>query len=675
MNQKIHSKNISKFKNIKITPTLILLFIIIAIETSIIIYSNIIEIKFHLGYDASGAYLQAVEVWRCKSLVPDTYKMITTLGIDSPVPIAALLYGITNNIFLSYGITNLILDILITFLLVLLLKEFNVDLPSILLGIILLLCPFMTPDHYTDNNLSYYAMVLGEQGSYSIKVIAMLCLLLTIMKLEHNKSCYFSMFAAIFLNIITSISSGIYIAITILVPCFIYYLVKIIYKNSIIELKNKGFLFIITQLILSFILKQLSTMFFSFESKESSLMLTGIYQFWKNLGSVIMGYFQFFSAISINTTTSIFSIRGILQLVSISIILILFILFITSIKQGISNIKKRKTDFSFLLPHIIIFTNIAVFIFSYTLYDNLFFEYRYFIIIYLMQIIICCTAIKKFSSIAIIKNMILCLFPFLLLVETLLTFNLYHKDTIDNETINAIIKDIDSLDIPVAYVWGNSYVQMSIECRNLRVMDLNVVYKTMTNGSYKEPCHYGEYNYFEENSEWNGRTALITTLYDYYELPEYIHNKYTYTNSYGEYMIFVSDINPFDLCAFKSQCTTNINFMYTAGVNIINGYIDSSTGNLIEHSDITGEFMTMELPDVDSGKYDFKFDMLLEKSNDFSNITMGIYNSDTDELILSSDITSSEATIELSSTSNICLKFYKTENIDINFHSVIIEKK
>ena len=67
--------------------------------------------------------------------------------------------------------------------------------------------------------------------------------------------------------------------------------------------------------------------------------------------------------------------------------------------------------------------------------------------------------------------------------------------------------------------------------------------------------------------------------------------------------------------------------------------------------------------------------MLLEKSNDFSNITMGIYNSDTDELIFSSDITSSEATIELSSTSNICLKFYKTENIDINFHSVIIEKK
>ena len=178
-------------KDNKITPKGILfifMLFVIVVQSAIIIYSNLFELEHHLGFDASSAYLQAVEIWRCKSLVPSTFALTTTLGLDSPTPLAALFYGITGNIFLGFGIANIILDVVIAVIFYNLLKEFKLSAFEIALGFIFLLCPFMTPDHFIDNNLSYFAMVLGEQGSYSVKIITMLLLLWVVVQLEHRNN-------------------------------------------------------------------------------------------------------------------------------------------------------------------------------------------------------------------------------------------------------------------------------------------------------------------------------------------------------------------------------------------------------------------------------------------------------------------------------------------------------
>ena len=73
-------------KDNKITPKGILfifMLFVIVVQSAIIIYSNLFELEHHLGFDASSAYLQAVEIWRCKSLVPSTFALTTTLGLDS----------------------------------------------------------------------------------------------------------------------------------------------------------------------------------------------------------------------------------------------------------------------------------------------------------------------------------------------------------------------------------------------------------------------------------------------------------------------------------------------------------------------------------------------------------------------------------------------------------------
>lgn len=682
-------------KDNKITPKGILfifMLFVIVVQSAIIIYSNLFELEHHLGFDASSAYLQAVEIWRCKSLVPSTFALTTTLGLDSPTPLAALFYGITGNIFLGFGIANIILDVVIAVIFYNLLKEFKLSAFEIALGFIFLLCPFMTPDHFIDNNLSYFAMVLGEQGSYSVKIITMLLLLWVVVQLEHrnnkalqagsenvshnNIKLYISIVFATLFSMLTAISSGIYVAITILVPCVFYYVFKIIYKNSLKVLKDYGFIFTMAQLVLTFACKAISGHIFVFQSKESSMVLTGIYEFWHNIGSLIMGYLQLLCGISIETTTSLFSFRGIIQILSIGFILFILILMVISVKRIIKEIKQKDIDFTEIIPYTIILVNIAIFIFSYTLYDGYFFEYRYLIIVYLMQIVICLKAINKLSDEHIFKALITFAISFVLLCESVGLFRLYHEKTIDSDTLVPLLEEVDTLDVPIAYVWGTTSAQMQIDARNFRIMDLNLVYRTLTDDTYQRSNRWGDYLYYDENSQWTGRTVLITTLDDLTTLPEFIADKYTFVNNYSDYLIYVSEINPFDLTAFDNNCTENINFMYSEGVDIGEAELDSN-GYLIADDTVSGNIMNMTLPCVEAGTYSVTINYSSDDNN--SDTYFEICNLTDDSVIAKASATAYNETtidnIEVNDTSDLIIKCFKKDGYSLTLKNVHINRK
>lgn len=640
-------------KDNKITPKGILfifMLFIIVVQSAIIIYSNLFELEHHLGFDASSAYLQAVEIWRCKSLVPSTFALTTTLGLDSPTPLAALFYGITGNIFLGFGIANIILDVVIAVIFYNLLKEFKLSAFEIALGFIFLLCPFMTPDHFIDNNLSYFAMVLGEQGSYSVKIITMLLLLWVVVQLEHrnnkalqagsenvshnNIKLYISIVFATLFSMLTAISSGIYVAITILVPCVFYYVFKIIYKNSLKVLKDYGFIFTMAQLVLTFACKAISGHIFVFQSKESSMVLTGIYEFWHNIGSLIMGYLQLLCGISIETTTSLFSFRGIIQILSIGFILFILILMVISVKRIIKEIKQKDIDFTEIIPYTIILVNIAIFIFSYTLYDGYFFEYRYLIIVYLMQIVICLKAINKLSDEHIFKALITFAISFVLLCESVGLFRLYHEKTIDSDTLVPLLEEVDTLDVPIAYVWGTTSAQMQIDARNFRIMDLNLVYRTLTDDTYQR------------------------------------------SNRWGDYLIYVSEINPFDLTAFDNNCTKNINFMYSEGVDIGWAELDSN-GYLVADDTVSGNIMNMTLPGVEKGTYSVTINYSSDDNN--SDTYFEICNLADDSVIAKASATAYNETtidnIEVNDTSDLIIKCFKKDGYSLILKNVHINRK
>jgi hypothetical protein len=678
------SKNISeilkKGRNLT-TKELIFIFMIftICVQVAVIIYSNLVEIRYHIGYDASSAFLHSVEIWRSKSLTPSTYAVTTTLGFDSPDIIAALLYGLIGDIFTAFGLANIILDIFLCIAFYLLLREFNLSKIQTALGFVFFLCPFMTPDTYTANNLSYFAMVFGEQGSYSVKILAMLLIVIVIMRLEHGKKCTAVLIASLFVNALTSFSSGIYVAVTILVPCLFYYVLKIIYNNTFRELKSFGFIYVIAQLFLSFASKTLSSHIFSFEAKEGELFLTGVDDFWVSIGSVIMGYFRLLCGISLETSVGVFSLRGILQVLSVCFILIMAVLTCISANHLIKQIKSRNIDFSKIIPFVVIFTNICIFAFTYTLYDGMLFEYRYLIIVYLMQIIICCMATDKLSEKSILKSMVLFGVTFILLIETVGIFRYYHMGRIENyDDIVAMQEKIDSMDAQIAYSWGSSSDSLFIDSRNFRIMDLDAVYICMMDGTYNKHGEWGDYLYYVENGEWDGCTALITTESDFLTLPKFLADQYVYVDTYGAYQLYVSDVNPFDLSAFKNSCDTNINYMYSDGVDILDGKLDAD-GNLTTEATTSGNIMNMTLPAVDTGNYSVTLKYDVHESGASSNLYVRILNADTGDLLATGDLPSTQTSVTIDGiavdeTSNIIIKCYQSSGVSVTLKKVVVEK-
>lgn len=293
-----------------------------------------------------------------------------------------------------------------------------------------------------------------------------------------------------------------------------------------------------------------------------------------------------------------------------------------------------------------------------------------------MQIIICLKAVNKLTDEHIFKGLITFAISFVLLCESIGLFRLYHQTTIDSDTLVPLLDEVDSLDVPIAYVWSPTSAQIQIDARNFRVMDLNIVYRALTDNTYQRSNRWGDYLYYDENSQWTGKTVLITTLDDLATLPEFISNKYTFVNNYGDYLIYLSEINPFDLTAFDNNCTENINFMYSEGVDIGSAKLDSN-GYLMADASTSGNIMNMTLPDVEAGTYSVAINYSSDGNN--SDTSFEVYNLSTDSIIAKTSFTADNTTtinnIEVQDTSDLIIKCSKESGYSLILKDVHINKK
>ena len=217
---------------------------------------------------------------------------------------------------------------------------------------------------------------------------------------------------------------------------------------------------------------------------------------------------------------------------------------------------------------------------------------------------------------------------------------------------------------------------MQIDARNFRIMDLNLVYRTLTDDTYQRSNRWGDYLYYDENSQWTGRTVLITTLDDFTTLPEFIADKYTFVNNYSDYLIYVSEINPFDLTAFDNNCTENINFMYSEGVDIGEAELDSN-GYLIADDTVSGNIMNMTLPCVEAGTYSVTINYSSDDNN--SDTYFEICNLTDDSVIAKASATAYNETtidnIEVNDTSDLIIKCFKKDGYSLTLKNVHINRK
>ncbi|MCI8285817.1 MAG: hypothetical protein HFE90_11300 [Firmicutes bacterium] len=514
-----------------------------------------------MGFDASSYYLKSIEMWNQKSLFIDNWQEQTTLYIDSPVPIAALLYGIINNIYIAYGISNIItlLVILVIFISILRTVEFN-NL-AISLSLCLILCPLINISFNNANDLGYISCMLTSAGYYSIKILICLIVIRSVLGIINKEKIKALMIICFILEFISSISSGWYILITIICPLCIYCVYRIFKTNSIYANPKILYLFIFSSIILCFIGKFISTAIIGFESKDSSLNLITIDKLWDNIGSIVLGYIELICGL--NSSAQVISIIGIFSLIGLGMFISIIFLLIISMNK----IKKESDSKGLILPLIIMLWNLVMFIVLDLKYGGGIFENRYLIIVYFMNIFIISHYINKISEKSIINISICILLLFLSTVFTIGGDYIYLSKTKSLEDYHSIDKIAEEFKIKNIIFLGESVRLLG---RDYRVFNPNVISKAIDN--YNTIYHWGDYTYYDDNLEYDKPILLISNTDDFNSMPNYFKSNCNCVFENSTFNIYYSDNYKFDFTS-SIEYDESIQYPYSPGVVIQNGEI------------------------------------------------------------------------------------------------------
>lgn len=583
----------------------ILMFVIMLLQFMAVVYVNLFQMHRHMGYDVSSYMIKAIEVWKQKTLFVDFWQHQTTLYIDNAMPIAALLYGISGNIFLSYGIANIIVTILLLLVYYSICRELNLQKTAALICMNLFLCPFLIESLNNWNDLGYFSMMFTSMASYGVKSLTVLMVIKTTLNLERERANRRLLVAASFLSFIAGLSSGFYVAVTVMVPCGLYLLTKLLVKNDIKAIWNKQTAYVIGNGALLFLGKMISEKVIHFVSSDSDMVWVSLEQFSKNLASIFVGFLQLTQALPVEGGMEILNRHGIIYLFPFFIVLICIVAFTVVLVQACRNYKEPGQPI--LLLYVVLF-NIFLFSIVYTTYGGRIFEERYLIELFLMIILMVGIFLNSLNDALIFKWLVvLGLIGSIAIIDVKSDYT--YMTTLNNyNELKEITEKVAKIDSPVVYLIGDDIM---CEQRNLRPIDTTKIYKSFNEtGSVH---HYGDYTYYDENGEYSGRTIMITTDESYPKIPGYIIDKYTYYDEVGKYKIYTSDVNIIDNMAGITRFPVSIDYPYTPEVKTQNGALWEDGTFLSDGTE--GSILQSEPTDVIEGTYNITVHYEVVESN------------------------------------------------------------
>lgn len=578
-----------------------ILSLILLLQVLVIVYINLFRLQYYIGYDCSAYYLQTIEMWRQKTLLPNDWSFQTTLCWDSPAILAMLFYGLTGNIFLSYGISNLIVVLLLVLCLNAILNRLDLSLGSKMVFFILFFTPFYMNNN-SANNLDYFNMMFSSMSAYSVKVfiILFICLIFWRFYVEKDSSTIiFYAFFCIILCVISGISSGIYILIFAIAPIFFFYIVQFFIENEYYKKSLIAFLFL---LLCSFavLFGKLLQSVVDFASKDSMAIWTNLEIFWNNIGSIFTGFYKLLGALPVSDSVNILSFVGISYAFRLGLATVILIVGIYNI---VCVLRKRVINLEAFLVWIIV-THFLIFTFCYTTYGGTIFEARYLIPIFILLTILFAKWIDKIifgSDNRNIKFIFSCgIFICIIAVNLYSWYCLEHSKNPYN-VYESIIEQVGKINTPVVYLGG---ADMGITGRNLRVLDNSRVYKLSED--MKGAHHWGDYTYYDENYEYEGPTTLICSDSFYDELPLYLKEQYSNVNKIMDtnINIYYSEYNPIDFRVGISDNKFNRDFLYTAGICVCDGGEFDESGAFVIDNFEGFVFWGPYVP-APTGKYNF----------------------------------------------------------------------
>lgn len=476
----------------------VFVFGLLFLQIGIIIFFNLTQLKNHIGFDTSTYYYTAINMWEQKTVFLKNWNYQTTLNIDSSAPLAAIFYGIFGNIFFAYGLANSIIILLILFAFKKLLDCFDISILSQAVCLNLILVLHFGSSYSNVNSLVYGDVLFLNNAAYNVKTLLSIMIVFCVLELTKEKKNIPILIVTALLAFISGLSSGLWICVTIIAPILLLYFIKSFAENKWKELlTNKPFLFLIGITVISLIGKVIASRVLHYESKDSSMTLIQLEILWKNLGSLLLGYFDLLSAYPAYTEIQAVSFTGISYLINLlfAVLSLIAVVYVIKKKDFIKN-EKMQVLVAIFLGDLLIFSLLNV------TYGSAFFETRYLIVPYFFALVF----FGKFYDAFFLKInefLVIILTVGMLFITNFISNRAYYTNKNNYDELYSISEDLKMYDTPAVYVYGEV---ANIDARNLRVIDTTKIYKYVFEGSV---YHWGDTTLYDDGNGLNEILVLV----------------------------------------------------------------------------------------------------------------------------------------------------------------------
>lgn len=534
----------------------ILLCVGIVIQIGALAVFNLTRLPYESNYDSSCAYAQIVEMWRQKRILLKDWAYQTTLGIDSPVLLGALFYGITKNAFTAFGLANIVTVIVYAFLFYDILKQADVKKNMRLLAVLFLLTPYST------GQLGYMPMLFTSAGSYAYKLLVPLLLIDILVRMhkgqEIKKYWYLILFATFFV-FDTAVSSGEYILLCAVLPLIGYEILHVLIGNDIKQIFNKRLGFLILESAIYVVGIKVGRRTGIIESVGSQMMLTKAKHFPSVIAKCLTGIFQLFGGIPDYEDIPVTQTYGMMYLFRFFLAAVILASWIYLLKHLKENEKYKE-----LVGMItcIFAVNLIVLIFANVNYATETFEFRYHLISMIPMILLTSIAASDlWEKRKLLEQTIVLVTIVLLLFVNVYDYKNYMRDCYNDQgDMQGITLTAEQEGVHLIITIGSESISMG---RCMRNVNPNVEISTW--GGYNHGVGWGASTYYFDNAHLKTPYMVLMTQKEYELMPKQIAKQLEEVQVFGIFRLYRVKENVLDGDNTLPQSGTNRDFCYSSG--------------------------------------------------------------------------------------------------------------
>ena len=314
-----------------------LMLIILGIQLIFIIWINLFKCRDFVEHDSSMLYSHTIHMWEQKKLVISGYQEETFYHLDTSCILALPLYGLTHDIFLSYGISNIIFLLFTLFIMNDLLKRLDVRDVYRYAALLLYIIP------YRLGLVEYFNMLFFECSFYNV------CILVTVLAIDlflyvrpenagRKEGIFYCAMLVIYalFTILTAFSRGTYTLLVALLPAVLCYALDVILSPEGLKHIKKSKLVVILVTFASYAAGMGYAKLRGYEPNTTGYSLVYVRDLVNNFLGVIWGHFSIFIGL---TNPDVFTKEGIFQLILTAYAILLIILIIFNLKHAFKDEK------------------------------------------------------------------------------------------------------------------------------------------------------------------------------------------------------------------------------------------------------------------------------------------------------------------------------------------------